>query len=451
MRYIFILLFFPIILISATNCPKGVVSVKNVDTGSTDWYNIPDIVYSSIRVYEDYGNLGWHRKSNTSPVCNYSVYSSSRMNAYPSLNATPVTDPCPDGDWNVTTQTCNLPPNPCDGFNPPSEYNGQPYINTFFEDVECTSYMLDNLVSPAYCVPSSSLGAPDGCVRIVGYGNQQDPCEGVIPPTTYKNLPFQGKYPSDLFCTEAVRQFSVDGIGECISTGKCPLFYAYFRRYDGSFPPPSDSNNSRDLPNGPDIDNSSPTPGRTDDNNDSIDLNPLLGQIGDASDRNHNDNERLLGRVDNGFSQLHSDLEDLKSLSSSQNNILLNSSTNVNVDMSGVENRLDTLNNLLNPDNLPSIPDDPQQSFFENITNDLQTVSTTYENAKSVISNGFDPDSLVLPTGSDPVFETQFHGKTLKLDLCQSFAVIRPLVTFFITLLFYVMSIRIFIFAIRIM
>jgi len=359
------------------------------------------------------------------------------------------------GAWKVEFDSDKC--NPCENVPYLEEYDGLPLIATFDEMQDCQSYMLAHSPDKAYCIPANIFDPNTLCTKIYGYG--KDPCEDIVPPLTYNGFPLVGKYPAFDWCVTAYESLSVDGLGACLQIDECDYTFGYFKR--------SDTNNTTENdPDRPDLPNDGPMPNpdentkdnnlsMTDENNDSVDLNPLLEQNKDISDRLHQDIEKqtkeLKTATKSMSDRLHSDLKELKKLLKSKGS----KSNPLNVDVSGVEKRLDNIKNemntLLNPDNLPEIPEDPTSGFIENLQSDFETIQQNFEDAKNIVSNGFDPSALTLPAGINPEFESQVFGQTLKLSLCDSFSTFKPILMFIFMIIFYILAIRIFILAIRIL
>ena len=372
---------------------------------------------------------------------------------------------------------------------PPYEYNGFTLYGGFTTQSECEDYMVNSsLLNTSSCFNE----APYCPWYFYGQPDQGDKCDNLPYPDSYNGYPFAGTYESQLSCTDAVIKLG-GGDGNCVQFEECPLYFGYFDT-DQNPDTPNDNNDTDGdgLPDGPvpDTNNTQPdnhndagTPDNQDTNDDGIDINPLLDQIKQASDRNHVDLEDIKSQLDEINFQLgqsndklkgikndtsdikdntdkaNDKLDDLIDLMNEQNDLLKgdnntsgdNNNTDgggLNVDMSGVEDRLDTVNDNLekihNDLNVsgPEMPDDSEiDAFIENFQEQFTSLQSSFEDAKSIISGELPTPQI--STGSDPTFTTTVFGKTLNLDLCASFRVFRPIIMFIFNLIFLIMSIRI--------
>ncbi len=94
------------------------------------------------------------------------------------------------------------------------------------------------------------------------------------------------------------------------------------------------------------------------------------------------------------------------------------------------------------------LPDEGSiSSLLTNLESDMNGLKSKFTDTKSLIDNGF---TVTIPTGVNPAFSTSALGGTINLDLCSSFAPLKPIFSFVFVLIFMYLAIKIFILGIRI-
>jgi len=364
---------------------------------------------------------------------------------------------CPAGQiYNPDTQTCI---DDCKNTPPPDSYRGYPFIASYPEEQDCLDAISQYNIQNGFCISNDLLPTyqSDDCPGYYLFGDMSDPCNDVLPPATYGGYPYAGKYPSLDICVDAVRYFG-GGSGECMSSEPCSYYFGYFNRPDNNYTNPGNFNNSNDLPDGPtppggssgDNNNSNlpdtGSPDNTDDNNDSIDLNPLLDQIKQASDRNHNDIDRLGDRLDFSLSDLTDMISDLRdSVNGLGGNIddvknaIDSKDLNFSFDTSGIEQRLDALNTNQGP----TLPDDTSiDDFIANFQTQFSSIQTSLENVRNILTGGV--PNISLPLGSDPSVSGTVIGKQVTFSSCETLQSVRPAFTLIFLIAFTYLAIKIF-------
>ncbi len=353
---------------------------------------------------------------------------------------------------------------PCD--TPPSEYDGLDLFYPFPDQQSCDDYKVNNnFITATNCVQQRRY-----CPYFFyGTRGDTDPCKDIPTPNSYMGYPLAGTYQNYSSCMSA-KTFYNDGNGFCMQlTDDCPLFYGYFNVNgsdndltdndgdgipDGPNPPSGDAthdNGNNDNNDSGDNGGSGSGDGNntngdnggdaTHDNGDSgegggsgqIDFTPVLKKLQIISDKNHKDLSNINSKLSNldqkaknisdNTAKTVDKLDELIDLMHDQNDLLEgdnNGSGNqgLNVDMSGVEDRLDETNDHLDhiEQNISSIGSvfsrfmdlvsNPQEKIGDLIDSSIDEATDKYL-GKQVIDT---PNCGVVPTIS---FE--FYGHTITL------------------------------------
>jgi len=343
---------------------------------------------------------------------------------------------------------------------PPSKYNGLDLFYPFDDQQSCDDYKINNnFITATNCVQQN----PYCPYFFYGTRGDTDPCKDIPTPNSYMGYPLAGTYQNYSSCMRAKTYYN-DGDGFCMQlTDDCPLYYGYFN-VNGSDDNDLTDNDGDGIPDGPNPpsgdtsgDNNGNGDSSTTDSSDSnntnsdnvgdgnnsasgggggsgpIDFTPVLNKLQIVSDKNHKDLSKINSKLSNldqkaknisdNTAKTVDKLDELIDLMHDQNDLLEgdnNGSGNqgLNVDMSGVEDRLDKTNDHLDhiEQNISSIGSvfsrfmdlvsNPQEKIGDIIDSSIDEATDKYL-GKQVIDM---PNCGVVPTIS---FE--FYGHTITL------------------------------------
>lgn len=445
LRYLFIYLF----LLSYTLF----ADYHYVKYGS--WYEIKNLhssgdQYHTSKEHQVEGRIfyndSFHRFVNRDPSTSGYYYS----DIYDERKIGSTKPTCPDGTVanNVSDDYLICKEDPCANLSIPSQITVSysdvplPYLGDFFESQDCVDYIVANAIFPASCQPATNFDSNTQCTKTYLYGIETL-CNDITPPPTYNNFPLAGKWTSQNLCEEAIYQFGDGTGGTCKQVFGCTkYFFGYFKRKDGSHPQsdPEHKNLPEDGPMPQQTDN---RPSTTDDINDTVDLTPMLDQIAQSSDRQHTDTERLKNSVDLGFQGLHDDLTSLQGIVASTGNAITTASgsSSTEVDLSGVEQRLDVSNDHLTKieNNISGI-----SGFFSsmgNLISDPSVIGDTLQaSIEDIASKYIGQDVIDMPEcGTVPTIGANVFGRDIVLisdDIVNSWPldIFRTMIIFFFAL-----------------
>ena len=86
---------------------------------------------------------------------------------------------------------------------------------------------------------------------------------------------------------------------------------------------------------------------------------------------------------------------------------------------------------------------DQVTQLVNNVKNDIAVIDTQFNELKNIFQNGFNPSSVNISHGCNPIFSVNLFGQNIEINLCSAFSAFKPFFTFIITLIFFYLSVRI--------
>jgi len=174
-----------------------------------------------------------------------------------------------------------------------------------------------------------------------------------------------------------------------------------------------------------------------------LDANSTLQQQDDKS-KQDKDDALLKNILDSNTSTSNSSLN---------NDSVLNTLSGIRQDLNGTNSLLSDISSKLSDnsldsngsDNIPASEDDgvlPVKDFLDNIKNDITNIVDSFYTTKELLSNPF---QMNIASRTCKPFVISAFGRTVELDLYNLIGIIRPALTFIITILIYLLSIKIYI------